>query len=264
MLEQEKKEKNLKLWRIAVTVLMLLPMAEMLFVLPGLPDIIPVHWGVDGSPDRYGSRWELLLPGAIVLFLGILLLRDSFSRQPKGMRTGGLLTLLVFNVIQPVVLYVTVRPESDIMEFYFGKIVCGLISLLLIVAGNYMPKISWEYRLQRKHGFRTRYALSDETVWSRTQRFGGYAYMISGVVGIAAAFVLSDLVCVLVMAAAVLLSSLLIYWYSWVAWKQVKGENYRAQRCRGGKGACRPVQKDCQTEIKILQKMALLLPGDVV
>ena len=36
MLEQEKKEKNLKLWRIAVTVLMLLPMAEMLFVLPGL------------------------------------------------------------------------------------------------------------------------------------------------------------------------------------------------------------------------------------
>ena len=53
MLEQEKKEKNLKLWRIAVTVLMLLPMAEMLFVLPGLPDIIPVHWGVDGSPDRY-------------------------------------------------------------------------------------------------------------------------------------------------------------------------------------------------------------------
>lgn len=48
MLEQEKKEKNLKLWRIAVTVLMLLPMAEMLFVLPGLPDIIPVHWGVDG------------------------------------------------------------------------------------------------------------------------------------------------------------------------------------------------------------------------
>ena len=103
MLEQEKKEKNLKLWRIAVTVLMLLPMAEMLFVLP---------WGVDGSPDRYGSRWELLLPGAIVLFLGILLLRDSFSRQPKGMRTGGLLTLVVFNVIQPVVLYVTVRPES--------------------------------------------------------------------------------------------------------------------------------------------------------
>ena len=42
---------------------------------------------------------------------------------------------------------------------------------------------------------------------------------------IAAAFVLSDLVCVLVMAVAILLSSLLIYWYSWVAWKQVKGEN---------------------------------------
>lgn len=84
MLEQEKKEKNLKLWRIAVTVLMLLPMAEMLFVLPGLPDIIPVHWGVDGSPDRYGSRWELLLPGAIVLFLGNFAAARFFFPPAQG------------------------------------------------------------------------------------------------------------------------------------------------------------------------------------
>ena len=83
MLEQEKKEKNLKLWRIAVTVLMLLPMAEMLFVLPGLPDIIPVHWGVDGSPDRYGEWVSFTACGAIVLFLGILLLRDSAPASPR-------------------------------------------------------------------------------------------------------------------------------------------------------------------------------------
>ena len=225
MLKQQRKEKGSRLWRIAVAVLMLLPVVEVLWMLPGLPDTVPVHWGVDGSPDRYGSRWELLIPAAIVLLVGGLLLRDSFSRQPKGMRTGGLLTMLVFNVIQPVVLYVTVRPESNIMEFSFGKIVCGLISLVLLVVGNYMPKISWEYRLQRKHGFRTRYAFSDERVWSRTQRFGGYVYMASGLVGIVAALLLSNLACVLVMLLAVFLGCLIVYWYSWFAWKQEQKEH---------------------------------------
>lgn len=89
MLEQEKKEKNLKLWRIAVTVLMLLPMAEMLFVLPGLPDIIPVHWGVDGSPDRYGSRWELLLPARSCCFLAFCCCAILFPASPKGCAPAG-------------------------------------------------------------------------------------------------------------------------------------------------------------------------------
>ena len=37
---------------------------------PRLPQSVPVHWGIDGAPDRFGSPFEaLLLPPLI--FLGV-------------------------------------------------------------------------------------------------------------------------------------------------------------------------------------------------
>lgn len=78
MLEQEKKEKNLKLWRIAVTVLMLLPMAEMLFVRPLCPDIIPVHWGVDGSPTAMAAGGSCCSPARSCCFLAFCCARFLF------------------------------------------------------------------------------------------------------------------------------------------------------------------------------------------
>ena len=40
------------------------------FLLPSLPDTIAVHWGVSGTPDRYGSRYELLIPSCDRYFGG--------------------------------------------------------------------------------------------------------------------------------------------------------------------------------------------------
>ena len=50
-------------WRSEVVSLFLL---VAMFVLAGVtwsmaPDEIPVHWGIGGDPDRYGSRFEGLL-----------------------------------------------------------------------------------------------------------------------------------------------------------------------------------------------------------
>lgn len=167
----ERTVRNIRFWRVAVVLLMLIPLLEVLILLPSLPDTIAVHWGVSGTPDRYGSRYELLIPAAIVILVGSLLIKDSFGRQPKGIKAGGLLTLAIFNVIQPMILYMTVNPQINILDLSFGRVVCGLMSLVIIVTGNYLPKVSWEYRFKRKHGFRTRYALSDENVWMHTQRF---------------------------------------------------------------------------------------------
>ena len=62
--------KNNRLWRGAVFVLTLLPVAELLTAIALLPDTVAVHWGLDGTPDRYSSRFELLIPVAIILLVG--------------------------------------------------------------------------------------------------------------------------------------------------------------------------------------------------
>ena len=91
----ERTVRNIRFWRVAVVLLMLIPLLEVLILLPSFPDTIAVHWGVSGTPDRYGSRYELLIPAAIVILVGSLLLKDSFGRQPKGIKAGGLLTLAI-------------------------------------------------------------------------------------------------------------------------------------------------------------------------
>lgn len=218
----ERTIKNIRFWRAAVVLLMLIPLLEVLALLPFLPDTVAVHWGIGGTPDRYGSRYELLIPSVVVILVGSLLLKESFGRQPKGFRAGGLLTLVIFNIIQPMILYVTVHPQVNILDISFGRVVCGLMSLVIIVTGNYLPKVSWEYRLKRKHGFRTRYALSDENVWAHTQRFAGYAYITAGLIGAVAAVFLSDFVCVLVLLLSMILATILIYYYSWTIWKEMQ------------------------------------------
>ena len=37
----------------------------------GLPDSLPMHFGLDGAPDRYGAKWELwiLLGSAVISYL---------------------------------------------------------------------------------------------------------------------------------------------------------------------------------------------------
>lgn len=141
--------KNNRLWRGAVLVLTLLPVAELLTAIALLPDTVAVHWGLDGTPDRYSSRFELLIPVAIILLVGAVFWFKGKGEQPKGFRAGGMGAMLLFNVIVPILLYVTFHPQVNLLRFSFGKIVCGLVAVVVLVVGNYLPKVSWEYRMKR-------------------------------------------------------------------------------------------------------------------
>lgn len=44
--------------------------AYTLFMFSSLPDSIPQHFGADGLPDRYGSKWSLLMLPVVGLVLG--------------------------------------------------------------------------------------------------------------------------------------------------------------------------------------------------
>ena len=58
-----------------------------------------------------------------------------------------------------------------------GILVCGGIGVLFIILGNFMPQIKQNYTF----GCRTPWALNDEHNWQRTQRMGGYTFVIMGI-----------------------------------------------------------------------------------
>ena len=60
--------------------------AWMIFRIPSMPEQLPMHFAADGSVNRYGSPWELLIPAALLLatILGCALL----TRYPRTFNYG--------------------------------------------------------------------------------------------------------------------------------------------------------------------------------
>lgn len=54
---------------------------------PGLPDVIPVHFGLDGVPNRYGSKAEMLLLAALSAVFPAMnaVFTTKFGRYNKGL-----------------------------------------------------------------------------------------------------------------------------------------------------------------------------------
>lgn len=68
---------------IALIVLAVLPLLEAFFVIPQMPDSVPMAFGAGGVPTRYGSRYELFLAPGICLVLSIAMILTGM-RQAKA------------------------------------------------------------------------------------------------------------------------------------------------------------------------------------
>ena len=88
--------------------------------------------------------------------------------------------------------------------------------LLLIVMGNVLPRArpNWMF------GIRTPWTLSNDRVWERTHRVGGYLMLGAGVVILAAAVVAPGPVSVFLFLGAVTVSVAGSILYSYLAWRQ--------------------------------------------
>ena len=71
---------------------------------------------------------------------------------------------------------------------------------MFIILGNFMPQIKQNYTF----GCRTPWALNDEHNWQRTQRMGGYTFVVMGIVLLVLAFLgglLGDIATLIVLLA---------------------------------------------------------------
>ncbi len=98
-----------------------------------------------------------------------------------------------------------------------GILVCGGIGVLFIILGNFMPQVKQNYTF----GCRTPWALNDEHNWQRTQRMGGYTFVIMGISLLVIAFLgglLGDAGCMILLLAAVFGGTAWIYLYSYLVY----------------------------------------------
>lgn len=187
-----------------------------------IPERVPTHWNVRGEPDGFGSRTAgaLMLPlTALAVFVLLRLLPRIDPRRANYDRFADTYDwLLVFIVGAMVLMHLVMIGVYLGLPIEIERAFPAIVGLLLIGVGNMLPRArsNWWF------GIRTPWTLSDERVWARTHRIGGYAMMAAGAMLLLTAAVPSVFPMWLAIALAVS-AALAPAVYSYFLWRGLRG-----------------------------------------
>lgn len=181
---------------------------------------VPVHWGVNGEPDRYGSKFEglLLLP---IIFTAVSALLAVVPRiDPRGnniLRSGKAygalwITMLLFFLGLHVVLILNTLGVNAPIDM---AVPLG-VGVLFVVIGNYMGKVRRNYMF----GIRTPWTLASDLSWNKTHRLGGRLFVLLGLVMIASAAFATGMATFIIMFGGIIGMLISVFVYSYMVWKQ--------------------------------------------
>jgi uncharacterized membrane protein len=175
--------KKLNSMDVAALALWLLPVAYVAYIYSSLPASVPVHFDIDGKPDRYGSRGEFLALQGVLMGMSAfvyLLLKFLPAIDPKkyvkyGEATFQKLALglvLFLAALDIAIAYATVNNSFDI-----GKLILPVVGLLFAFIGNVMNSIKPNYFA----GVRTPWTLEDPDTWRSTHRLASKLWFFGGI-----------------------------------------------------------------------------------
>jgi uncharacterized membrane protein len=145
------------------------------------PDRIPVHWGLEFQPDRYGGKFEglLLMPMiclAAYVFLLLVAPRIDPGRANYPRFAGTTAVIRIALVAFMAGVYALVQLWIRGIEWSLGILLPLMLGVLFIVLGNLLGKVRPNWFI----GIRTPWTLASKVAWSRTHRLGGWLFIGCG------------------------------------------------------------------------------------
>ena len=165
---------------IITSIIILAPIVAGLLLWDQLPAEIATHFGSDGEPDGWSSK-EFAVIGLPLFLLAVHWFCAAFTGvDPKKENISNKMMKLVLWIC-PVIAIVgdgsmyLYALNNSINTTIIGVI---LVGCLLLVLGNYMPKMKQSYTL----GIKLPWTLNSEENWNRTHRLAGWITMLAGVI----------------------------------------------------------------------------------
>lgn len=172
--------KNNKFKLIIASVITVIPSVFGMVFWNKLPDIFPIHWGVDGNPDNFSSKpfAVFAIPIIMLVLFWVCIIATALDKKNSGQNRkaiGMVIWIVPFiSLFSNGMIYSTVLGKSfDI--FVLMPIILGLMFALI---GNYLPKCKQNFTL----GIRVKWTLESEENWNATHRFTGKLWVIGGLV----------------------------------------------------------------------------------
>ena len=184
----------------------------------------PVHWGLNGEPDRYGSAAEAFL-GLPAVAVGVTLLMAALpSLDPRGSNlrrsgeaylTAWIGALCLLALVQAGLTLTALGVWDAGADSPFARLIAAGMALFIAGVGNVLGKARPNWFV----GVRTPWTLSSDLTWERTHRATGRLFVAVGVLGLLGALLLPAHLAVAAVTAGVLGSAVWAVGYSYLVWR---------------------------------------------
>lgn len=192
-----------------------------IFFYPMLPEKMISHWNFQGQADGWMPKlfntilFPCIITACYLLFLIMPYFDPRKERYPEFRGVYNIFKtamILVFFIVYLASLLANLGLPINI-----GKIVSLVIGLMMIVLGNYMSKIKFNWFM----GIRTPWTMSSEVVWNKTHRIGGWFFIIFGLCIIIAPY-LPTFYGTIIFLGGVILATVGSYIYSYLVYRKEK------------------------------------------
>lgn len=200
-------------------ILGLLPLAVTLILLPSLPEKIPVHFGMSGNIDGWGTKYTaLIIPLMAILAVLLSILHTNKKILDSKPYNIIFFSLLCFeNSITLINLYVAFNPSG----YNSGSIRNAAFCIIFIITGNFFPKM----RRNGTLGIRVPWTLKNEVVWNKTHRLSGFIWVITGCIMLPICFFAKTAYAYNIMLISFTISIVVPLIYSYVIYKKLQNDS---------------------------------------
>ena len=197
-----------------------IPVIYLLNVYSSLPVKVALHFGLNGRPDRYGDRAELLIPVGIVLAVSLktyflvkfLPLIDPKQKAKYSSETFQKLALGLVLFLSAINVIIIASANGSLK---IDKLLYPLLGLFFAFLGNVMHSIKPNYFA----GIRTPWTLESEDTWRATHRMGGKIWFFGGILITILTLLLSGGAAYIVFISCVVIMALVPSVFSYVYFK---------------------------------------------
>lgn len=227
--------------RKALWILAILPLAVTACVFQFLPDQIPAHYNFAGEIDRWGSKYESFLYPICIIAMAIFWeclcsyyrkksksvedekQRAEAANNAKVIGITAISTAVLFNILHYISLYkdcTTTELSVANVEIDSIKITCILMGILFIFLGNVLPKT----KLNGTIGLRCTYSMYNDVTWSKSNRFGGFALVIVGVLTVITSLIFNGVISMILMMVYLIASIVVMIRYAKKVYEEEKSK----------------------------------------
>ena len=190
-----------------------------IYFYPMLPEKVISHWDFQGQPNGWMPKLfnTILFPCLMIgIYLLFLFMPYFDPRKERYSEFKGVYNIFKIAIIGVFFLIYLASLLSNLgAPINIGKVISLIVGLLMIIMGNYMSKIKFNWFM----GIRTPWTMSSEVVWNKTHRVGGWFFILFGLCIIVAPYLPVILASIIFIGGA-LLAIVGSMAYSYIVYRQ--------------------------------------------